>query len=145
MVIGWFVALILGEKAVSSATDARRSAEDSAEESATGSSANHCTPKPAKVGKAQAMPSIGMGTMPQAQAAVGIASGIGVGGERTFPNYVLPIKTVSVTARAMNDEGTPRQFTGERGLGCTEKSLDQPKGSMGQYRMKIWATNLQGY
>ncbi len=143
MVIGWFAFLIVGEKAVSSATDARRSAEDSAEESATGSSASHCTPTPASVGSAQAMPSIGQGTMPQAQPAVGVATALGVGNERTFPNYVLPMKTVNVTARGSDDSG--KQFIGERGLGCTEKSLDQTKGSMDQYRHKIWVTNLQGY
>jgi hypothetical protein len=88
MVMGWFVVLLLGEKGVSNAADARRSAESAAEESATKSAANQCKPQSANVGKARTSPSVISNGQPQAQAAVAMVQALGLGQQRTCPNYV---------------------------------------------------------
>jgi hypothetical protein len=38
-----------------------------------------------------------------------------------------------------------KSFEGQRDLGCLEKPIDVPKGSMEQYRAKLWEQNLKGY
>jgi hypothetical protein len=151
MVMGWFVALVLGEKGVSNAADARRSAESAAEESATKSSASYCQAQGASVDKAHANASPMANGIPQAQAAVAIEQALGLGQERTFPNYTKPMMNVMVQSQASADEvpgavnPAGKQFEGERDLGCLEKPLDVPKGSMDEYRQKLWQQNLQGY
>jgi hypothetical protein len=151
MVMGWFVTLLLGEKAVSNAADARRSAESAAEQSATQSSANNCQPQSASVGKAHSSPSVVTNGKPQVQAAVALIQALGLGQERTFPNYLNPLKNVLVQATSSADpvpgdvNPANKQFEGLRDLGCTEKSLDVPKGSMDEYRSKLWTQNLKGY
>lgn len=153
MVMGWFVALLVGERAVSSAADARRKAESAASESATSSSAQNCTAKqPSVAAGANASPSVGNAGKPDVASAISLVQGLGLGGERTFPNYTQQMKSVKVKATASPDGvvgGEPildgKQFEGERALGCTEKSLDVPKGTLEDYRQKLWTKNLQGY
>lgn len=150
MVMGWFVALILGEKQVSNATDARRKAETASEESATAGSANYCTPSSPSTNGAQTSPSVEQSGKPNVSSAVSLVQGLGLGSERTFANYTTPMKNVVVssTSTANPVEGKPaddKQFQGQRQLGCLEKPLDVPKGTLDSYRQKLWNQNLQGY
>jgi len=151
MVMGWFAILVLGERAVSSATDARRYAETSAEQSATASSANQCLPQMRNVRGAISIPSVIPNGIPPASAAVPMILALGLGQQRTFPNYVKPLLNVLVTSSATADavpgDVNPggKQFEGLRDLGCSEKPLDLPMGSMDQYRQRLWQLHLQGY
>lgn len=151
MVMGWFVILLLGEKAVSSATDARREAETAAEESATKSAANMCSPQSASVGKARTSPSVISNGVPKVAAAIAMVQALGLGGQRTFPNYIKPLKNVLVQAQSTADQvpgqvnPAGKSFEGMRDLGCLEKPIDIPRGSMDEYRMRLWIQNLQGY
>jgi hypothetical protein len=142
MVMVWMVALVLGERAVARATDARRSAEDAAEQSASESSGSYCSGKSASVRSAHSNPSIMAGGKPDVQAAISAIAGLGLGGQRTFPYYLLPLQKVGVTASATADE---REFVANRNLGCLERPLDVPQGTLGIYRMILWLTNLKGY
>ena len=151
MVMGWFVVLLLGEKAVSAATDARREAETAAAESATKSSANQCQPQSVNVGRARTSPSVISSGVPMVQAAIAMVQALGLGGQRTFANYIKPLQNIVVRASAsaaevsgdVNPAG--RTFEGQRGLGCLEKPIDVPKGSMDEYRARLWVQHLQGY
>jgi len=151
MVMGWFVALLLGEKAVSSAADARRSAEGAAAQSATMSSANQCEPQPVTVGHARTIPFVIANGRPQVQSVIALVLALGLGQQRTFANYVKPLLNVLVRGTAAADEvagdvnPAGKSFVGERNLGCLEKPIDVPKGSMGQYRARLWELNLEGY
>ncbi len=151
MVMGWFVVLLLGEKGVSNAADARRSAESAAEESATKSAANQCQPQGASVPKTQTSPSVIANGKPQVESAVALVQALGLGQQRTFPNYVKPLQNVLVQARSQADEVAGdvnpggKSFEGQRDLGCLEKPIDAPKGSMDEYRSKLWEQNLKGY
>ena len=151
MVMGWFVVLLLGEKGVSNAADARRSAESAAEESATKSSANLCQAQGASVGKAQATPSVISNGKPDVASAVALVQALGLGQQRTFPNYIKPLQNVLSKAQSSADEvagdvnPAGKTFEGQRDLGCLEKPIDAPKGSMDEYRTKLWEQNLKGY
>ena len=151
MVMGWFVALLLSEKGVSSAVDARRSAEAAAEESATKSSASQCQPEPVTAGHAQTTSSVLPNGRPQVQSALAIVQALGLGQQRTFPNYVKPLQSVSVQGKSLADEvagdvnPAGKSFESKRSLGCLERPIDVPKGSMEQYRAKLWEQNLKGY
>jgi hypothetical protein len=151
MVMGWFVVLLCGEMGVSSATDARRYAETAADESASKSAASYCQAQSANVNRARAMPSVVQNGKPQVAAAIAIVQALGLGQQRTFPNYIKPLLNVLVKSTS-SAESTPgdvnpagKQFEGLRDLGCLEKPIDVPKGSMDEYRQKLWQTNLQGY
>src|SRR5689334_13371704 len=91
MVIGWFVVLILGEKAVSRSVDARRAAETVAEEAATSTSADACTAMEVTLANARALPSILASAPPDVARAVALLVALGLGGERTFPSYRKPL------------------------------------------------------
>jgi hypothetical protein len=151
MVMGWFVVLLLGEKGVSSAADARRSAESAAEESATKSSANECKPQNASASSARTSPSVIANGKPDVASAVALVQALGLGQQRTFPNYVKPLQNVLVqatsSAEAVPGDVNPagKSFEGQRDLGCLEKPIDTSKGSMDQYRAKLWEQNLKGY
>ena len=151
MVMGWFVVLLLGEKGVSNAADARRSAETAAEESATKSSANECQPQSASAGQARTSPQVIQNGVPQVQSAVALVQALGLGQQRTFPNYTKPLKNVLVQGTSSADEvggdvnPAGKTFEGSRDLGCIEKPIDTPMGSMNQYRQKLWEQNLRGY
>lgn len=142
MVMGWFVILILGEMAVSTANDSRREAETTSEQSATASAASHCQPKIENVGQAMGTPSVLPGGTPNASAVISAIAGLGIGGERTFINYIKPLQNIETKATART---RTHEFEGQRELGCLEKPIDLPRGSMDQYRIKIWVTNLMGY
>jgi len=151
MVMGWFCVLLLGEKAVSNAADARRYAESAAEESAVKSSASYCQAQSAQVATASANASTLSQNTPDVASAVGMIEALWLGQQRTFPDYTNPLKNVTVqsqsSAEAVPGDVNPagKQFQGERDLGCQEKPLDQPKGSMDEYRQKMWQQNLEGY
>ena len=151
MVMGWFVVLLLGEKGVSNAADARRSAESAAEESATKSSASQCQPQSANVGRARTSPSVISNGKPQVASAIALVQALGLGQQRTFPNYIKPLQNVLVQASSSADavagDVNPggKSFEGQRDLGCLEKPIDVPKGSMDEYRSKLWEQNLKGY
>ena len=151
MVMGWFVALLLGEKGVSNAADARRYAESAAEESATKSSASYCQPQNASVGSARTSPSPIANGKPQVESAVALIQALGLGQQRTFPNYQKPLMNVLVQSQSSADavpgdvNPAGKTFEGQRDLGCLEKPLDVPKGSMDEYRQKLWEQNLKGY
>lgn len=151
MVMGWFVVLLLAEKGLSSAAEARRSAESAAEESAVTSSAAYCEEGRVTTSRTQVSPSVSNGAKPRVGSALGIVQALGLGGERTFALYLRPTKDVSVRARAnaeaVQGDVNPadKTFEGSRRLGCLERSLDVPRGSLGDYRTKLWETNLKGY
>ncbi len=151
MVMGWFVVLLLGEKAVSNAADARRYAESAAEESAVKSSASYCQGQSANVATARASASTLSQNTPDVASAVAMIQALGLGQQRTFPDYTNPLKNVTVQSQSSADavpgdvNPAGKQFQGERDLGCQEKPLDQPQGSMDQYREKLWMQNLMGY
>ena len=151
MVMGWFVVLLLGEKGVSNAADARRSAESAAEESATKSAANQCQPASASVGQARTSPQVIPNGVPPVAAAVGMVQALGLGQQRTFPNYIMPMKNVLVQGTSSADEvagdvnPAGKTFEGSRDLGCLEKPIDTPKGSMDEYRQRLWEQHLRGY
>ncbi len=151
MVMGWFVVLLLGEKGVSSAADARRSAESAAEESATKASANQCKPQSANVGSARTSPSVISNGKPDVASAVALVQALGLGQQRTFPNYIKPLQNVIVQGTSGAEEvpgdvnPAGKTFEGQRDLGCLEKPIDTSKGSMDQYRAKLWEQNLKGY
>jgi len=151
MVMGWFAILVLGERSGSSATDARRYAETSAEQTATASSANQCQPQQVNVMNATSSPSVISNGKPQVAAAVALIQALGLGQQRTFPNYIKPLLNVLVSSKSIADavpgEVNPggKSFEGFRNLGCSEKPLDTPKGSMDQYRQRLWQLNLEGY
>ncbi|MBS2012706.1 MAG: hypothetical protein JST00_07465 [Deltaproteobacteria bacterium] len=151
MVMGWFVMLVLGEKAVSSAADARRGAETAAEQSAVRSAAGYCSGAGASVMRAQATPSIIPNGKPNVSSAVSMVQALGLGSQRTFPNYILPMKNVMVQARSSADatpgelDPSKKTFEAARDMGCLEKPLDLPRGSMDEYRIKLWMQNLMGY
>lgn len=152
MVMGWFVVLLLGEMSVSSAADARRFAEDAAAESASKSAASYCQGQGAQIRTATASPSsIPNGTPPGVAAAVAMVQALGLGQQPTFPNYLKPLLNVLVKSKS-SAEAVPgsvnpagKTFEGLRDLGCLEKPLDRPQGSMEFYRQKLWMQNLQGY
>jgi hypothetical protein len=152
MVMGWFVVLLLGEMSVSSAADARRYAEDAAAESASKSAASYCQGQSAQIKTASATPqSIPNGKPNGVQAAVAMVQALGLGNQPTFPNYLKPLLNVLVKSRS-SAEAVPgdvnpagKQFEGLRDLGCLEKPLDRPQGSMEFYRQMLWQRNLQGY
>jgi hypothetical protein len=151
MVMGWFVVLLLGEKAVSNASDARRYAESAAEESAVKSSASYCQAQGANVATAQANASTLSQNVPDVASAIAMVQALGCGQQRTFPDYTNPLKNVTVksqsSAESVAGDVNPagKQFEGTRDLGCQEKPLDQPQGSMDEYREKMWIQNLMGY
>ena len=154
MVMGWFVVLLLGEKGVSNAADARRAAETAAEESATKSAANQCQPQSANggaSGHASTSPQVISNGVPNVQSAVALVQALGLGQQRTFPNYVKPLQNVLVNGTSSAEEvagdvnPAGKTFEGSRDLGCLEKPIDTPMGSMNQYRQKLWEQNLRGY
>ena len=157
MVMGWFVVLLLGEKGVSSAADARRSAETAAEESATKSAANQCVPQSAsglqggQAASTRTTPQVIPNGVPPVQPAVALVEALGLGEQRTFPNYVKPLQNLMVQGTSSAEEvagdvnPAGKTFEGSRDLGCLEKPIDTPMGSMNQYRQKLWEQNLMGY
>jgi hypothetical protein len=152
MVMGWFCALILGEKKVCNAADARRSAEEAAQSAASKSSGSYCAggggePGTPGLPNASVNASIVPNGKPDAQRAISAIAGLGIGGQPTFPYYTLPLQNVRVKAssQAQSDDGDNRSFFAERSLGCLERPLDMPTGQLDAYRLKIWVTNLMGY
>ena len=151
MVMGWFVVLLCGEMAVSSASDARRFAEDSAAESASKSAANYCKPQGAQIKSASANGSSVQNGKPQVAAAIAMVQALGLGQQKTFPNYIKPLLNVLVKSQSSAEQvpgevqAAGKKFEALRDLGCLEKPLDKPKGSMDEYRQKLWQQNLQGY
>jgi hypothetical protein len=89
--------------------------------------------------------------VPQVQSAVALVQALGLGQQRTFPNYTKPLKNVLVQGTSSADEvagdvnPAGKTFEGSRDLGCIEKPIDTPMGSMNQYRQKLWEQNLRGY
>lgn len=151
MVMGWFVVLLLGEKGVSNAADARRSAESAAEESATKASANQCQAQGGSSSGARTSPSVISNGKPDVASAIALVQALGLGQQRTFPNYIKPLQNVLVQASSSANEvagevnPAGKSFEGQRDLGCLEKPIDTASGSMDQYRAKLWEQNLKGY
>lgn len=143
MVMGWFVALLLGEQAVSHATSARRAAEDAAQQTASATSSAYCSDRLASIGVARTSTSIVPNGKPDVEGAIGMVTALGVGGGiRTFGYYVRPILNARVTA---SSPAQGRVFVAERSLGCIERPLDTPRGSVAVYRAPIWIQNMMGY
>jgi hypothetical protein len=153
MVMGWFVALIVGEKGMSQAAAARRSVEDGADESASRTSASDCQPQTPSTTQAAINPSTFTTPKPNAEAAISAIAGLGLGGERTYPYYLLPMQNVRATGQQEESiRIDPRKkvdeahtFSAGRSMGCVEKPLDTPMGTLDSYRMKIWLTHFMGY
>jgi len=97
------------------------------------------------------MPSVLSLAPPQVQAAVAMIQALGLGQQRTFMNYIKPLQNVLVQGMSVADavagdvNPAGKQFQGSRHLGCLEKPIDVPKGSMDQYRQRLWDLNLRGY
>lgn len=154
MVMGWFVVMIVGEKSVSSANDARRSAENKATQTALTSSGKYCQGGSAAdapgLPQASGGPQVFANGMPQAERAISAIAGLGIPRTQTFPYYTDPLKNVRVETEStaqgdVNDRAKGKTFRGERQLGCLERPLDTPQGTLDQYRHPLWQTNLQGY
>lgn len=140
MVMGWYVALLLGEKVVSEAASARRAVEDGSQQAALSTSGAYCAGAPEGVRASALIVSSGK---PDVGTATSLLSMLGAGtGQRTFGYYVSPLRDAKVKA-SQPTQG--RIFVGERSLGCLERPLDTPAGSISQYRAPIWITNLMGY
>lgn len=152
MVMGWFAVLVLGERAVSSAADARRSAENAAEQSSTQSSAAYCAPAAVTLGAARAVPSVTPSGKPNVSIAISLISTLGgTAGARTWQYYVKALVTVRVKSTATasptpgDNDPSDNTFEAVRRQGCLEKPLDLPKGTMDAYRQVFWIKNLMGY
>ncbi len=164
MVMGWFVVMIVGEKSVSRANDARRSAENKAMQTASTSSGRYCKGGDAASGgnglpqasggnglpQASGGPDVFDNGKPQAERALAAIAGLGIPRTQTFPYYTDPLKNVRIAAQSQaqgdaNDRAKGKTFHGERQLGCVEKPLDKPKGTLDEYRQPLWQKNLQGY
>ncbi len=137
MVMGWFVIMILAEKTLSSANDARRSAEVDAVESASSTSGSACEGGDGVISKG----------IPQVSSALSALNGLGVPQTRTFAYYTDPLKAVRATRHATGeDQGLDgKSFEAERQLACVERPRDKAEGSLSLYRLPIWLRNLQGY
>ena len=152
MCMGWTCALIVGEKGMTQAVNARRAVEDGADESASRTSAANCQPVEPSLTAGSISPSVFQTPKPNVQTAISAVAGLGLGGERTFPYYLLPMQNVRVEGqkeqsiridpRIGEEEHT---FQSSRSRGCVEKVLDSPMGSEDQYRLKIWLTKFMGY
>lgn len=142
-VMGWFVVLILGERAVSNAAAARRAAEQASQTSAATASASYCA---APGGEASPETAVRVTLAPGGKldiaGGLGALSGLGLGAQRTFAYYERPLANVQTSASSIAGD---RTFTAERALGCLERPLDAPRGSLALYRAPIWTTNLMGY
>ena len=138
MVMGWFVVMILAEKTLSHANDARRSAEVSAVESASSTSGSACEGGGADVVQ---------NGLPQASGIISALAGLGVPQTRTFAYYIDPMKTARATSRvaAADPSLDGKTFEAERQLACVEQPKDTPEGSLALYRLPIWLHNLSGY
>jgi hypothetical protein len=155
MIIGWYAFCILGEKKVSDATDAKRSSEDSAAQSASQTSGSYCQGTSAEsrpgLPAAQVMPSIMTKGMPDVSSALSLISSLGIGHAQTFPYYTLPLQDVEVKAEAQMKHGPEddhgHSFKAQRNMGCTERTLDSPDPDMSvkAYRAPFWIKNLMGY
>lgn len=152
MVMGWFVALMLGEKKVSDASDARRSAEEAARANASASTASYCAgggldATPGGLPPAHVEPSVVPHGAPPVSAAVSLLTSLGLGAQPTFPYYTLPEREVRVRAASTSSEQgvRGRVFGAERSLGCLEAPLDTPSGSLKSFRQKLWKDHLKGY
>ena len=87
--------------------------------------------------------------MPNAASAISAIAGLGIPMTKTYAYYTMPLKNVRVKmttqAASNNDRSGGHTFEGQRQLGCLEKPLDNPQGSLSEYRMPVWVKNLQGY
>jgi hypothetical protein len=151
MVMGWFVVLLLAEQRLSSANDARRSAETAAQTMASNTSGSYCSPigvsdfpgLPGVPGVPSiATPSIVPNGTMSVGTALSIISMMGFGRPQTYGYYVNPLLKVHVKAKSTIDV---QVFEGERQLSCLEKPLDRVKGSIDIYRHPMWIKNLLGY
>jgi hypothetical protein len=137
LVMGWFVVLLLGERAVSTARDARHEAEEAAQESAVHASAHRC--EGGSAGRARI--TVTAGGKLDVSAAISLLMALGhVSGARTWSYYVKSLEKVETNAVA-----TERNVAARRTHGCLEKPLDVPHGTMPTYRQAFWLQNLKGY
>lgn len=152
-VMGWFVVLVLGEKYLGDAVSARRSAEDKVQQSSVQSAMSYCQGSPSSAiqngatGNVQVKPN---GTLSISQIA-SIVMGLGLGKEKTWPNYIEPFQGSFSTASSggvkpheLVGTGT-HTFTGDRAMACLERSKDSPIPSIDQYRSSVFDTTIRGY
>jgi hypothetical protein len=149
MVMGWFVVLLLGERRLSAAADARRSAEISAQTSASTASSSYCLPVGVGMSDFPGVPSptittpsiVPNGTM-SVSTAISMVGMLGIGRPRTYGYFVNPLLKIHVKAQSSIDG---QVFEGERELSCLERPLDLPNGSIDVFRHPLWIKNLLGY
>jgi hypothetical protein len=155
--IGFFVVLIIGEKALSTGIGARRDVEDAADESATLSGAAYCETNSPSDTRASIDPSTVTSSHPNTQAATSFVSAIGIGQEKPFSYYTDQMQHVVVTGREAaslrvrpNAGTTEATYRANRSLGCAERPKDKPCsgdkcGSEDDYRTHYWTTKVMGY
>lgn len=151
MIAGWFVVLIVSEKALSDGVNARRSVEDSATASATQSSAAFCASTLAGIAQDPRLPrpsldvAIESGELPSVAKIFSMLMALGMGSHTSFAYYTLPSLRIRVDARV--DDGHGNLFKANRGLGCLERSLALPSVAMEikMARLPMWLQNIMGY
>jgi hypothetical protein len=159
-VMGWFVVLILGEKYMDDATRARRSAESSAEQSASVSAMGFCqggAPINVNRGAVAVHPSLKVtitGMPDVATLALTLIQAVGAGSLKPLALYTKSLQTSEASATAETVKAaaplgyTSGVFRGHRSVACLERSLDSPGApwaNLGKAASDIFNQNIKGY
>ena len=154
-VMCWFVFMILGEKLVGDATSARRSVENSTQQSARVSGNNFCsggslgsTAGAFSASPQSAIDSIGV---PDIGQIISLVEMLGFGPQATFKLFTQEFKQTTVTAQVSNVKaaaligGNSLSFKSTNQAACREKALDTPGTSITAYRQSVYLTNILGW
>ncbi len=154
-VMSWFVFMILGEKLVGDSTAARRSTENSAQQSARVSGNNFCSggEQSSTSGAYTASPSSGIDEIgvPDIGQIMSLVEMLGFGPQATFALFSNQFKQTTVTAQVDNVKaanllgGNTLSFKATSQAACREKALDMPGTSITAYRQSVYLTNILGW
>ena len=154
-VMGWFVFMILGEKLVGDATSARRSAENTTQQSARVSGNNFCMggEKGSTSGSFSASPQSGVDQIgvPDIGTVISLVEMLGFGPQPTFANFTNQFKQTTVTAQVDSVKaaqligGNSMSFKATSQAACREKALDLPGTAITAYRNSVYLTNIMGW
>ncbi len=155
-VLGWFVIFILGEKLLSDSVTARRSVEDTAEQSSVAAAAQYCESQAVVASTIPgASPTGTTGVHSNGkldiQNLLSLIAGLGIGSQRTMTLYTAPLQ--ATTSRigqggvqgAAAVGGGSHTFYAERSLACQERPKDVSQTSIDQYRKSIFDINIAGF
>jgi hypothetical protein len=154
-VMGWFVFMIRGEKLVGDATSARRSVENTTQQSARVSGNNYCQggTQGSTSGAFSASPQAGVDQIgvPDIGEVISLVEMLGFGPQATFANFTNQFKQTTVTAQVDNVKaaaligGNSMSFKATSQAACREKALDTPGTSITTYRTSVYLTNILGW